>query len=75
MREINLLEDKKEGWCFRGQKNGIWLSLKKFHYFKDGVSLCGKYKNNGNTFLDGGLYREECCKICLKKLKEVGDLK
>jgi len=68
-----LLEDRKEGWCFRvkNRKTGIWRSSPKFHYFKNGVSLCGKYENNKDSFLpSSALFDYECCKECLKHLRK-----
>ena len=69
--EFNLIENRKEGWCFIGKINGLYKKLKKFHYFINGRSLCGKYENDKNNFLPASmLYDYECCKICLMKLKE-----
>jgi len=66
---MNLLEDKKEGWSFIGKINNTYKKLKKFHYFKNGKSLCGKYINDKNNYLSTSmLFKKECCKICLKKL-------
>jgi len=67
-----LLEDRKEGWDFRvkNRKTGIWRSSPKFHYFKNGVSLCGKYENDKNNFLPSSALSDyECCKECLGRLK------
>jgi len=69
--EFNLIENRKEGWNFIGKINGLYKKLKKFHYFINGRSLCGKYENDKNNFLPASmLYDYECCKICLMKLKE-----
>jgi len=71
--KMKLLEEIKEGWHFRvkNKKTGIWRSSPKFHYFRNGVSLCGKYENDVGNYLNGELlFSEECCKECLKRLKE-----
>ena len=72
---MNILEDRSEGWAFvcKNRKTGLWRQTKKFHYFKNGVSLCGKYENDKNNYLpNSGLYKNECCKRCLEILKQGG---
>jgi len=69
---MKLLEQLKEGWDFRvrNRKTGIWRSCPKWHYFKNGVSMCGKYETDAEDFLPGSaLSLEDCCKECLKRLK------
>lgn len=65
-----------EGWTFRikNKKTGIWRSG-KFHYFKNWNSLCGKYEIESDCkylLSNQSLWDEECCKECLKKLREEG---
>jgi len=70
--KMKLLEDYKEGWHFRvkNRETGIWRSSPKFHYFKNSVSLCGKYENDAGNYLSGSaLSQKDCCKECLKILK------
>ncbi len=69
-----LLEERKEGWDFvaKNRKTGNWRQLYRFHYFKDGISLCGKYeidKNNTSLLSSSALSVEDCCKICLRNKK------
>jgi len=69
---MKLLEERSQGWDFRikNRKTGIWKSGVKFHYFKGGISLCGKYENDrGNYLPTSALTKEDCCKQCLKQLK------
>ena len=63
-KEINLLEELNEGWHFP-------YRAKKAHYFKNGVSLCSKYRISVKdmkyvAFLPTGafLYERELCKKC-----------
>lgn len=56
---MKLLEKLKEGWSFQG--------LRRFHYFRDGQSLCGKYQ--GKARLSSGLDESECCSKCFEKLR------
>ena len=75
MKEFNLLEDRKEGWDFIGKKQGRYITTKKFHYFRNGVSLCGQYEaGDRNEFLPpGAVFRREACSSCWKKLKTQKD--
>lgn len=69
MHEMSLLEGHKEGWhfVFTDRKTGRFIKGKKFHYFKDRVSLCEKYTSSANDFLPGGVMSNECCKVCWEK--------
>jgi len=72
--ELNMLENKQEGWHFIGKdkNSNFYKKLKKFHYFVNGQSLCGKYINEKNDFLPTtALFKNECCKICFQKLQEL----
>jgi len=72
---MQLLEKRKEGWHFRikNRQTRKWRSSSKFHYFKNGLSLCGKYENNiGNYLPTSALSKNDCCKKCLKQLKKGG---
>jgi len=72
--EEAILVERKEGWGCHGidVKTGRFKTLRKWHYFKNGVSLCGKYKEPPHSvLLGGGLFSNEICKECLKKLKQV----
>ena len=55
---------QKEGWV-RASKR-----IKKFHYYVDGVSLCGKHKYQG--WLTQSISEDfvRCCNVCLDKLRE-----
>lgn len=73
---MKLLKKYKEGWHFRvrNRETGIWRSSPKFHFFKDGISLCGKYENTEGDYLPtNALTFSDCCKKCLKILKGGGD--
>jgi len=71
IHELEPLEDYKEGWGFHGiDKHGRFITLKKAHYFKNGVSLCGKYKQPPKySLISGGLFKNEVCKECFKRLE------
>ena len=72
---MKLSEELKEGWHFRvkNKERRIWRSSPKFHYFKNGTSLCGKYENNiGNYLPTNALSKNDCCKKCLEQLKKKG---
>ena len=65
-QNMKLLENNKEGWNIPlgfGRKSG-----KKAHYFRNNVSLCKRYKIEGEfvTLPDGSYYSHECCSECLK---------
>ena len=47
--------------------------LKKWHYFKNGMSLCGKYKQteNDNLLPVGMLFSHELCAKCRKLLEKI----
>ena len=64
---MKLLEETKEGWSFVGinRKTNIFRCLPKFHYFKNGISLCGKYQSVDDNYISG-LFQEDCCKKCYK---------
>lgn len=50
-----------------GSKAG-WLFLRYgrvAHYLRDGVTLCGKFRVNGDPFLSPGFVREDRCKVCV----------
>jgi len=71
----NLLKDHREcydreGYDWHGLKDGVFKTLRKWHYFRGGRSLCGKYVQCTNDLLSGGLFDYEICKLCLKILKE-----
>ena len=52
----------KEGWTW------LW-NVKKWHYFREGRSLCGKYLLMGSGELDQGNDNSPSnCKSCCKKL-------
>jgi len=55
---------KKEGWT--------WLyNSKKWHYFKDGMSLCGKFMLLKSDKLEQGNDDSlDNCAICKKTLKK-----
>jgi len=76
---MKLLEQTKEGWHFRikNRETGIWRSSPKFHYFKNHISICGKYENDIEDYLPT-LSKDDCCRECLKRLvkikrQQVGD--
>jgi len=58
----------KEGW------SDSIISNSKVHYYKDGISLCGKkYVDNGNRNFEirtGSKYFNDC-QLCIKKIKEL----
>jgi precorrin-2 methylase len=60
-------KNKKEGWT--------WLiNSKKWHYFRNGISLCGKFMNLGNPNLEQGNNESSdncaaCKKMILKEIK------
>jgi len=65
MKEIQV-NKMKEGW-------GKVLNLEsrrmttKYHYFREGTTLCGKYMlEGGDGFLDKGCPLNTMCKKCLK---------
>lgn len=69
MNEHSLLENRKEGWSFNGiDKNGRVVRLKKAHYFRNGQSLCGKYKmvKNDTLLPLRAVWKNEACKFCWK---------
>jgi len=72
MHKENLLDTLEAGYEFHGyDRNNKFCTLKKFHYFENGKSLCGKYRALNNAcFLSGGLYSDEICQKCRKILKE-----
>lgn len=69
---MKLLEEIKEGWHFRGKnrKTGIWRSLTRFHYYHNGISLCGKYEMEKDGCFLPRLSENDCCSKCLEKLRE-----
>lgn len=75
MSEFGLLESRAEGFDYHGiNKQGRLVALRKFHYFKNGKSLCGKYTTNAKDgFLpfSAFMYEDEICSECLKKYKEM----
>jgi hypothetical protein len=60
---------EQQGWC-----NDITgLSGRRRHYYKNGISLCGKHKvkhffNIFDPDSPGDKYTQDCC-ICIKRLK------
>ena len=57
------MSEKKEGWT--------WLyNSKKWHYFRDGRSLCGKWGRFGSpdTLEQGKDDSPDNCAVCRKKL-------
>ena len=57
--EINLFDEPEEGLFFP-------YRAKKAHYFRNGVSLCKKYKLPKNVVLSGLelCHKSEICKVC-----------
>jgi len=53
----------KEGWA----KPLIWL--RKYHYFRNGKSLCLRYVCTPNEQLFDDVPESKCCAICLRMLK------
>lgn len=53
---------RKEGWAKASRK------LRRFHYFIEDISLCGKRVYQG--WLVDIIEDERCCKACLKKLEK-----
>ena len=73
-RKINLFEDRKNGFeCHAiNTKTGRYVTTKKWHYFKNGISLCSKYQlGKYKQLMPRMMYNNEICKECLMKLKEV----
>jgi len=64
---MKLLEETKEGWHFvcKNRKTNKCRCQLKFHYFKNGISLCGKYQSVDDNYISG-LSQEDCCKKCYK---------
>lgn len=61
-----MVEKLKEGWS--------WLfNSRKWHYFRNGVSLCGKFMILGlGEFEQGDDTSPDNCKMCSRKrLKEI----
>ena len=71
MPEFNLLQNRVSGFdCHGYNKHGKFVSTKKFHYYKNGRSLCGKYFTNSTSLLPkGSVMTHEICRECLRKLK------
>lgn len=58
-----------EGWS-----DTVLRSRKKIHYYKEGVSLCGKSlvtQHNHNFAMGGGSIYHGNCAICVNKQKEL----
>lgn len=53
---------RESGWGFPG------LS-KRFHYFENGISLCGKWMYRGQLEPDTGTQGKEDCKECYRRLE------
>lgn len=60
-------EDMKEGWAKILNVESQRMT-RKYHYFKDGSSLCGKYMLFNNSVLENfvGSFSVGCCKKCLE---------
>ena len=58
------MKKEKEGWT--------WLTnSKKWHYFIDGRSLCGRFMVLGRPELEqGNNNSSDNCKACVKKLEK-----
>jgi len=74
---MNVLQDHNSGISVNGIdiKTGKFKRLRKWHYFKNKKSLCGKYiqVEKDNLLPIGMVFKEEICTKCLLKLhkKEV----
>ena len=53
----------REGWA------KPLISLRKYHYFKNGKSLCLRYVCTPNEQLFDDIPESKCCATCLKMLK------
>ena len=59
-REDFMTEQLKEGWTY------LWNSP-KWHYFRDGKSLCGRWMCLGSEFEAGNETSPDNCVTCMKK--------
>ena len=56
------MAEKKEGWEYK-------YKSPKWHYFKNGQSICGKWMYLGDDLEKGNNNSPDNCKSCIKKLK------
>jgi len=72
---MKLLESYSKGVSAHGIdiKTQQFKRLKKWHFFANGVSLCGKYKQvkNDNLLPAGMIHSHEMCAKCRKILKKI----
>lgn len=67
--QSTLLEDSKEGVSFVAKN--VKKALNKFHYYRNGWSLCGKYEQPETLLSLNMLFENELCSKCRKKYESV----